>query len=120
MQHDTQKIVVFQESRSSFIELLKDGQIQFRTVQPPAGVPQDAGTVVEIIGALGSAPPAAALAWVIVEWLKGRKSRKVTVQLLDKKVVELTGYGVDEVERILKSARSTSVFDPGEQDKKEE
>jgi len=73
---------------------------------PEPGQMMNAGELVEI--AKVAVP---AIATVLVAWISARASRKVTITLPDKKIVQVEGRSVQEVEHLLTLAQSVMVME---------
>lgn len=111
MEPDTIKIRLFKNSRDSFIQMLDKKPIPYQMLTPPVGVPMAASLEVAI--ALTSLI-IKVLAGVIVAWLETKKSREVIIQSGEYKIVHIRGYSQKDVEKLIATAVSVSIIDPGE------
>ena len=75
--------------------------VEYARREPQPGVITNAGEVVEVLKF--SVPAVAA---IIVAWLNTRPSRKVTVTQKDNTIWQAEGRSVDEVEKLLTSAKT--------------
>jgi hypothetical protein len=97
----------------SLIEDLDTAGIQYERNRQPAVI-MNAGELVEIVNAVGGAAPWASLAYVLVNWLKLRQSRKITVTKRDGTIIHLEGFTAAELEQVLPEAKTVLVLEAGE------
>lgn len=102
---------VFKDSAASFTEALSESGIEFsRRIQLAEG-PMAAGWIVDVFSALKDPTPWAALAAVLVTWLKVKASRKVIVTTKDNTVVHVEGLSVEDVITILDKAKDVAIIE---------
>lgn len=111
MENDKIKVILFMGSKAAFLSMLDEKGINYSTVPIRPGVVMAAGETIEILKMLGGASPFAALAWVLVEWIRARSSKRIIIQTKNKEVVHLEGYSVSEVEKLLDLADNITVID---------
>ncbi|GAA4871083.1 effector-associated constant component EACC1 [Luteimonas vadosa] len=92
------RIALFKDSDESFTRALDDAGVPYAELKAPPGQVMAAGTMIAVAQTAAVAGPVAA---VLVAWLKARASRKVILTLLDKRIVHLEGYSVDQVKELL-------------------
>ncbi len=104
-------IHVFKDSSVSFSEALKQNDIGFsRRIQLAEG-PMAAGWIIDVFSALKDPAPWAALAAVLVAWLKAQSNRKVMVTTKDNEVIHTEGLSVADTIKILERAKSVAVIE---------
>lgn len=104
-------IHVFKDSSVSFTESLTQNDIEFsRRIQLAEG-PMAAGWIIDVFSALKDPAPWAALAAVIVAWLKARSNRKVMVTTKDNEVIHTEGLSVADTIKVLERAKSVAVIE---------
>ncbi|WP_445355280.1 hypothetical protein ACJJI5_00745 [Microbulbifer sp. EKSA008] len=56
------------------------------------------------------------IAVIVVQWLKNRSSRKVILQMTDKKIVYIEGYSKEEISNLIADASSITIIqtEPGQ------
>ncbi len=84
--------------------------------RPAPGQIMNAGEWVEIAQA---SAPWAAIAAVLVAWIRARASRKVIITLHDNRIFQTEGMSVDEVERLLPLAMTTTALETKKPDSPE-
>ena len=113
MSQDRIRIVVFKESKDSFLFMLDAKGIGYVPIPIRPGIIMNAGESVEIVNGLAATSPlAVALTWVIVEWIKARVARKIILQTKDNRIVHLEGFGIEDVQKLLEHTTSLTVIDP--------
>jgi hypothetical protein len=100
------RFVLFKDSKASFLRALDENQIAYSS-SATEGI-QASGWSIHV-GDVSAV--AAALASVLVAWIRARASRVVTLTLEGNKVVHLQGLSIAEVERLLPKAESGAVID---------
>lgn len=108
---ETIRAFTFKHSEESFLASLREHNIPLKEHPVILNQPMASGGVVEILTAIGAQSALPALAIVVVQWLKARRSRKVMLQTKDKQVIHLEGYSVEEVAELLKNVKSLTVID---------
>jgi len=103
-------VALFKDSEKSFLAALDEKGIIHSRGQTFSTGPQ-ASSIVEAITAISEAMPWNALAKVIVEWIKARKSRKIIITTEDNRIFHAEGYSVKEIEKILSEAVNVTVID---------
>lgn len=97
------RVVLFRNGGKAFRSLLRQHEIDYVDEPVQLGVPMASGEAIYLAAAVAMAP---SFAKVLIEWLRGRTTRKITVrQGLSSVEIEGT-YSVDQVERILDKALS--------------
>lgn len=112
MDNEKVRVILFRDSKDSFLFMLDEKGIQYLPIPVRPGVVMAAGETIEILKMLGEASPFAALAWVLVEWIKAKSSRKIIIQTKNEEIVHLEGYGIKEIEKLLDRTDSITVIDP--------
>jgi hypothetical protein len=102
------KISLVGKGAESLLPELDSANIQYEHRPPRPGVVVNAGLVIEIAGALSSL----GVSNVLVQWLKGRASREVSITDKQNKVFRCQGYSVKEVETLLAAAQTIMAYDP--------
>lgn len=107
-------VSTFKGASDSFVKLLDENKITYKVRAPSEGIQMNATETLEIIGKLSGASPLLAFAWIVVEWIKAKHSRKVQIQTKGDEIIHITaeGYTAKEVSTILASAKRVTVFDP--------
>lgn len=105
----TLRVTMFRQSKGPFMALLREHGVPHREGLPMAAAPMAGGLFVEIIQS--NAPWAAALAFVIREFLKNRRSRKVIITTKDNQVIHCEGLSQREVENVLERAREIAAIE---------
>jgi len=111
---DTSLIVHLLDGKGNpFCRLLDDAGIAYERRPRPVGVILNSGDAIQIATDLAPhATWAAAVAWVIIAWIKSRASRKVTFTTTENEVQHaFEGMSVEEIERLLRVSKSIMVFD---------
>jgi hypothetical protein len=78
---------------------------------PPVNVPMNSGDSIEIATGIKDAVPWAAIASVLVTWLRSRASRKVILTLEDNTVLHAEGMSIDEIKSLLRQTRRVSALE---------
>ncbi|MDH4610470.1 hypothetical protein [Pseudomonas sp. BN102] len=102
---------LFKSSYTPFIEMLKENEIKYGEVKTFSTAPMASGMVLALYGFLQTAAPWAALAAVLVAWIKSKSSRKVIITTKDNQVIHLEGLSPKETERLLEVAINLAVID---------
>jgi hypothetical protein len=111
------QVQLFKGSYQPFSELLRRSGISFSERRP------DPGKIVAssywiVIDGLGVGAVLTPLAGVLIAWIRSKASRKVIITTRKDTVInDIQGMSVEEVERILKSAKGLTVIDPAAKDK---
>lgn len=111
MENERIKVILFKDSKDSFLPMLNEKGVKYSLVPVRPGVVMAAGETIEILKAFGEASPFAALAWVLVEWIKAKSSRKLIIQTKNKEIVHLEGYGIKEIEKLLDRSENITVIE---------
>ena len=93
--------------RAEFLDALATNGIEFTRRQPPAG--RVSASIENIVIDLGG-PLIGAMAYVLIAWLRPRNTRTVTIQR-QSETIQLKGYSVKEVEKLLEAASSVTLID---------
>ena len=102
---------VFKDSAASFTEALKSSGIEFsRRIQLSEG-PMNAGWVMDVYSTLKDPAPWAALATVLIAWLKAKVNRKVIITTNDNEVIHTEGLSVAETIKILERAKNLTAIE---------
>jgi hypothetical protein len=104
------RVDLFSNTQESFEGLLRQHDVEYKR-RLPTGI-MAAGVPIEILGALQDAAPWGALAWVVVEWLKNKRSRKFIITTKDNRVIHAEGMSVAEIERALEQSKGAAAIDP--------
>ena len=105
---ETLPVHVFRNSFGPFITLLKEHQVKFTIRENRSEVQMGASGVIEL---LQSAALWGALAAVIVQFIKSRRSRKVIITTKDQTVVHAEGLSPKELEDVLTQAKSLTAIE---------
>jgi hypothetical protein len=100
----------FRNSHEPFVEMLRKGGIDFSERPPRPGVIMASSFAVEMSGAAG-ASLFAAVAYVLVAWIRSRASRKIIINMNDGTVVHIEGMPVEDVQRVLELTSDITVID---------
>lgn len=92
------RIALFKDSRESFTKALDEVGVAYEELRVPPGQVMASGAMILVAQ---TAAVAGSVAAVLVAWLKARASRKVILTLLDKRIVHLEGYSVEQVRELL-------------------
>ena len=92
------RIVLFKDSRESFIQALGETGVAYEELRILPGQVMASGTMIAVAQ---TTAVAGSIATVLVAWLKARASRKVILTLHDKRIVHLEGYSVEQVKELL-------------------
>lgn len=106
------RVHLYKDSSAPFVELLREHQVGYRTLDMPSGVPMASSTVIEIVQAVGDATMWGGLAAVVVAYINSRRGRKVIITTKDKATVQAEGLSIRELEKVLHLAQSLTAFDP--------
>ena len=82
--------------------------VEYSHRRPPPGLPMASGETIEIATLIKDAVPWAAIASVLVAWLRSRSSRKVILTLNDKKVFHAEGMSLDEIQQLLPQTKNVA------------
>lgn len=99
---------LFKNSENSFLAALDEASIDYN---PVAALSSTIMASAELIGIAQAVLSSGALTAIVVAWLKARASRKVIVTTNENQVVQLEGYSVADVEKILTIATRVAVID---------
>lgn len=102
------RVALFKDSRESFIRALDEASIGYEELRAPPNQVLASGTMITVAHTTAVLAPFAA---VLVGWLKARASRKVILTLRDKRIVQLEGYSVEQVEALLALVDYASAID---------
>jgi hypothetical protein len=96
-----------------FCRMLDDAGVKYVRKPRPVGVVMNSGDAIQIATDIAPhATWAAAIASVLIAWIKSRTSRKVNFTTKDNQVEHaFEGMSVDEIERLLKVSKSIMVLD---------
>lgn len=113
---DRIRIMVFQKSKASFLSMLDEKGINYTPIPIRPGMIMNTGETFEIMKELvANSPLIAAMAWVAVEWIKARGSRKIIIETKDNRTVHLEGYDTEDVQKLLaQTTRLTAIDMNGE------
>lgn len=112
-------IHVMTGSDDPFCKMLDESGVSFTRCPQQPGVIMNAGDTIQIVQdiALNAALPAA-IATVLVAWIKSRTSRKAMFTTKDNEVLHaFEGMSPDEIERLVKLSRSIAVIDTAQKTK---
>jgi hypothetical protein len=112
-ENETLPVHVFRDSFGPFIALLKEHQIQFMMREARSATVMASSGIIEL---LQTAALWGALAAVVVAYIRARASRKVIITTKDNTVVHAEGLSVEEVERVLRRAKSLTVIETERQE----
>ena len=102
---------VFKSSHDPFTQMLQESNIEYGEVKTFSNAFMASSMVLTVYGVLQTAAPWAALAAVLVAWIKSRPTRKVIITTKDNQVIHLEGLTVQEIERVLALSSNLSVID---------
>ncbi|WP_152989123.1 effector-associated constant component EACC1 [Pseudomonas citronellolis] len=105
------RINVFKSSRNDFIHMLQENNIEHREVNTFSDRIMASSMVLTVYGLLKTAAPWAALATVLVAWIKSRSTRKIIITTKDNQTIHAEGLSTKEIEQILEIAINLSVID---------
>jgi hypothetical protein len=104
------RVHLFKNGRSEFLSLLRESGIEFSEWRSSSGLVTNSYETIEISKAGKDSSPFGALAVVLVTWLRGRASREVSVRTNQRTVLQIEGYSVKEVSKILEKAFSITAI----------
>lgn len=104
---------LFNNSKNSFLAALEEASIDYN---PVAALSNTVVASAEFIGIAQAVLSSGTLTAIVVAWLKARASRKVIVTTNENQVVQLEGYSVAEVEKILAIAARVAIIDTDDSD----
>ena len=107
------RVNLSRHARNEFFVALKENQIEFVLGKGVLGSIQNSLETIDIINA-----SIAAIACVLVAWLRGRTSRSVMIQTKNHEVIHVKGESVDEVVKLLREAVSLNVIQTTKDDPK--
>ena len=102
------KISLLGIGSETLLSELDSAGIKYSHRPPPLGAPVASGNTIEITTLIKDAVPWAAIASVLVAWLRSRSSRKVILTLDDNKVFHAEGMSVDEIQRLLSHTKKVA------------
>jgi len=102
---------VFKDSAASFVEALSENGVEFSRRIQLAEVQMAAGWIIDVFSVLKDPAPWAALATVLVTWLKMKANRKVIVTTKDNEVIHTEGLSVEDTIKILERAKNVAVIE---------
>ncbi|MFV3308592.1 effector-associated constant component EACC1 [Pseudomonas sp. NY15181] len=105
------RVNTFKGSHEEFIAMLQECDIRYGEVKTFSSTIMASGMVLMVYGLVKTAAPWAALAAVLVAWVKSRSSRKVIITTKDNKSIQVEGYSVKDVERFLEISINLAVID---------
>lgn len=111
------RVNVFKSSHDAFTQMLQESNIEYGEVKTFSSAIMASGMVLTVFGVLQTAAPWAALAAVLVAWIKSRPTRKVIITTKDNQVIHLEGLTVQEIERVLAFSSNLSVIDTSTESK---
>ena len=111
------RVNVFKNSHDAFTQMLEESSIKYGEVQTFSSAIMASDMVLTVYGVLQTAAPWAALAAVLVAWIKSRPTRKIIITTKDNQVIHLEGLTIQEVERVLALSSNLSVIDTNTESK---
>ena len=103
------------------LSISQDSKISFLSALDAEGVPHgevvqfskstQGAAINESISALSEVMPWNSIAKVMIAWLETKKSRQITINTKDGKVINLKGYSESEAKKIIKLATSATITD---------
>jgi hypothetical protein len=102
------KISLLGIGSETLLSELDSAGVKYSHRRPPLGAPVASGNTIEITTLIKDAVPWAAIASVLVAWLRSRSSRKVILTLDDNKVFHAEGMSVDEIQRLLPHTKNVA------------
>jgi len=96
---------------SSLLPELEAAAIKYDRKMPLPGVVMNSGDLIEILKGAGGQIPWAAAAYVLVNWLKLRQSRKIIITKGDNTLVHLEGMTAKELEAVLPNCKTVMVME---------
>ena len=112
---DSLPVHVFKDSFGPFVALLNEHKVQYSIQEARAGVPMASSGIIEI---LQSPAMWAALAVVVVAFIRVRAGRKIIITTKDNTVVHAEGLTAKELEQVLVRAKSLTAIASKEGDPK--
>jgi hypothetical protein len=103
-------IHVFLQEQQELESLLDERGIEWQWRSPPGQI-MDAGGTIEIIKITGDRSLYGTIAWVIVEWLKNKGTRKAIIITKTLEIQHLEGRSLEEVSLIIESCKTISLID---------
>jgi hypothetical protein len=91
--------------------------VKYDTSVPTPGVIHAAAG--DILNIAHDAAPYAAIAAVLIAWVRARATRAITLTLNDFKIIHAKGYSVDDLEVILRITKRVDVIDTAQLDASE-
>ena len=106
------KLHFFKHGGEEFFRLMKEENIPIQLKRHDPGTIVASGEIIEIVKVVGGLSIAPSLAAVIVQWLKNKASRKITVQTKDNVIVNIEGQDIEKekLQELLDVAYSVSVI----------
>jgi hypothetical protein len=103
-------IHVFLQEKQDLENLLDQRGIEWQWRSPPGQI-MDAGGTIEIVKITGDRSLYGTIAWVIVEWLKNKGTRKALIITKNLEIQHLEGRSLEEVALIIESCKTISLID---------
>jgi hypothetical protein len=100
---------VFKDSFHPMVELLNAHDLKYQIREQRSGAVMASSGVIEV---LQTASIYAALAAVVVSFIKSRNGRKVIITTKDNEVIHAEGLNAKELEEIVKISKSLAAVDP--------
>ncbi|WP_444892537.1 hypothetical protein ACJJIE_17765 [Microbulbifer sp. TRSA001] len=105
------EVKFFKDGIDDFINLLKSEKVPFEeSFRFPSQVVAASGDSLEIMKAVAGLSITPSIAAIVVQWLKNRSSRKVILQMTDKKIVHIEGYSKEEISNLIADASSITII----------
>jgi len=105
-------IIYLSLSSTDQVELanaLEANDIEFRRPQFNLATPTSPEALIEIISVVGNATFWAALASVLVSFIKSRRQRKIIITLKSGETIHAEGFSVQEFEEIISKAKNIKI-----------
>jgi hypothetical protein len=101
------KITLVGKGAETLLAEFDAASIQYERRFPKPGEIMNAGRWIEIASAVSSLGISA----VIVQWLKGKESREVTITDQNNKIFHCKGFAVDDVKKLLEASKAVMAYD---------
>jgi len=105
------RVVLFKDSYDSFTSELKAADIKFSRLVHLSEAPMAAGFAIEVLQALQSMSPWAAVAAVMIQWIRSRHGREIQITTKDHGIFHAKNLTHEELEEVLVKAKFAVVID---------
>lgn len=108
---DRVRITLFKGSQKSFTSALDAAEIKYGRIVQLSEAPMAAGFAIEVLNTLQTASPWAALAAVMIQWIRSKHSREIQITTKENQIFHGKNLTKEEFEKVLSNARFAIAID---------